>query len=419
MSVEVTTLPNGLRVATDCMAQVETVSVGTWVDVGTRFEEEDLNGISHLIEHMAFKGTARRNAGQIAEEIEAVGGMLNASTSRENTAYYAKVLKEDLSLAVDVIADIVQNPALDADELARERDVIVQEISQVHDTPDDIIFDLFQNAAYPNQPLGRPVLGTSDLVQSMPRSALVGYLDDHYRAPNMILAAAGNLDHDQLVRLAEQAFPDSPQNDRKSFVPAHYQGGNYREERDLGQLHLVLGFQAIGYKDPDFYALSVLSTLLGGGMSSRLFQEIREKRGLVYSVFTDVSCYLDGGLFSVYAGTSGDKGAEITPLICDEILRVMDDLNDEEIQRARAQLKASILMSLESTSSRCGQMARQIAVFDRPLTTQEIVAEVEAVDRTMVIRTMARLLASKPTVAALGAIQSVPDYGVIADRLSA
>src|SRR5512134_1613738 len=240
--VRVTTLESGLRVASDSMDTVETVSVGVWIEAGARDEEADVNGVSHLIEHMVFKGTERRDARSIAEEIEAVGGHLNAHTSREYTAYYAKVLKDDASLAVDILADIVQHARMDAEELDRERAVVIQEIMQAHDTPDDIVFDRFQETAFPHQPLGRSVLGTADLIRRIPREALIAYRDDHYRASKIVLAAAGRIDHERLVELAESAFSSLDSGASKEREPAFYVGGDCRDDRDLEQAHIILGF---------------------------------------------------------------------------------------------------------------------------------------------------------------------------------
>jgi predicted Zn-dependent peptidase len=301
-NIRVSTLNNGLRVASDPMDTVETVSVGVWIEAGARDEDATVNGASHLIEHMVFKGTERRDARSIAEEIEAVGGHLNAHTSREYTAYYAKVLKDDAALAVDILADIVQNAKLDAEELERERAVVIQEIMQSHDTPDDIVFDRFQEAAFPRQPIGRSVLGTAELIRNIPREALVAYVNAHYRASGIVLAAAGRIEHDRLLALANDAFGRLEAGAAKQREPAVYVGGDCRENRDLEQAHIILGFEGLAYRDPDFYALSVLSTLLGGGMSSRLFQEIREKRGLVYSIYSFPSSFVDGGVFGIYAG---------------------------------------------------------------------------------------------------------------------
>ncbi len=415
--VELSTLGNGLRVISDPMDTVETVSVGIWVEVGTRHESPDINGVSHLLEHMAFKGTERRSARAIAEEIEAVGGILNAYTSRENTAYFAKVLKEDLELAVDIIADIVQNPVMAPDELARERDVIVQEINQAHDTPDDIVFDHFQKTAFPDQGLGLPVLGSAELVQGMERKAILDYMGGHYNPRRMVLAAAGRVDHQRLVGLAEAAFESAAPGPDISHDSCRYAGGDYREQRDLEQVHLVFGFEGVAFQDHDFYALSVFSTLLGGGMSSRLFQEIRENRGLVYNIYSFVSCYNDGGLFGIYAGTGEDQVEDLIPLVCEEMGKACERVTDEEVARTRAQLKASILMSLESTTSRCEQAARQLMVYGRPIPVSEIVERIEAVDADAVIAAARRLRTSRPTFTALGPLERIETYQRLAERL--
>ncbi|MTJ83918.1 MAG: insulinase family protein [Telmatospirillum sp.] len=416
-SIRLTTLDNGLTVVTDRMPTVETASLGVWVDAGTRHETADINGISHLLEHMAFKGTERRSAQRIAEEIEAVGGHLNAYTSREHTAYYAKILKEDVGLAVDIIADILQHSSLDAEELAREQAVVVQEISQSIDTPDDIIFDHFQSTAYPGQAVGRPVLGTAELVRSMSRQTLSGYMRENYGAARMILAAAGNLEHDAVVDLATRHFNALPPDRSVTPDAARYVGGDYREARDLEQVHLVLGFDGVAYDDRDFYSASVLSTLLGGGMSSRLFQEVREKRGLVYSIYSFTASYTDGGLFAVYAGTGEEEAAEVIPVVCDEIMKVTRAIGADEVQRARAQLKSSLLMAMESTSARCEQLARQLQAYGRLIPVEEMVAEVEAVDVDRVVAAAKRILAGTPTFAAIGRIDKVEDFESVKRRL--
>lgn len=417
MEIRETVLPSGLRVVTDPMSTVESASLGVWVDAGTRHEPPAINGISHLLEHMAFKGTERRSARAIAEEMDAVGGHLNAYTARDHTAYYAKVLKEDSALALDIVADILQNSTMDGEELAREQDVVVQEIGQANDTPDDIIFDHFQAIAYPGQPLGRPVLGTEELVRGMGRDTILGYMREHYSAPRMVLAGAGHINHDRLVAEAEKAFAGLSTQPDVNPEAAAYVGGDFREERDIEQVNLVLGFDGVSYQDPDYYAASVLSTLLGGGMSSRLFQEVREKRGLVYSIYSFTSSYGDGGLFGIYAGTGEDEVAELIPVMCDEVVKVTAGVSADELQRARAQLKASILMSLESTSSRCEQLARQILIYGRPVTTEEVVAKVEAIDEAEIIRVAKRLFATAPTFAAIGPLAKVEDFGKVAERL--
>ncbi|MBF0324270.1 MAG: insulinase family protein [Alphaproteobacteria bacterium] len=417
MTIRETRLPSGLRVVSDPMSTVESASLGVWVDAGTRHEEPEVNGISHLLEHMAFKGTERRSAQAIAEEMDAVGGHLNAYTARDHTAYYAKVLKEDTALALDIVADILQHSTVDAEELAREQTVVVQEISQAIDTPDDIIFDHFQAIAYPDQPLGRAVLGTEDLVRAMTRDTVQSYLQRHYSAPRMVLAAAGRIDHDQLVEAADKAFANLATTAEPEQVAARYVGGDYREERDIEQVNLVVGFDGVSYDDADYYPASVLSILLGGGMSSRLFQEIREKRGLVYSIYSFASSYADGGLFGIYAGTGEDEVAELVPVLCDEVVKICAGVSGDELQRARAQLKASILMSLESTSSRCEQVARQLLVYGRPIPTAEVVEKVEAVESTDIIRVAKRLFATTPTIAAIGPLGQLESYEKMAQRL--
>ena len=418
MSVRVTTLTNGLRVVSERMESVESVSVGVWVNVGTRHERQEINGIAHMLEHMAFKGTERRSARAIAEEIEAVGGHLNAYTSREITAYYASVLKDDERLAVDIIADILQNSVFDEGELERERAVILQEIGQANDTPDDVIFDRFQATAFPDQPVGWPVLGTAERVSGMPRDALQAYMDEHYTASRMVLSAAGNLEHDSLVEMAEKAFDRLRLDTEKPLEPASYGGGDFRETRTLEQVHLVLGFEGLPFSDPDYYAQSVLSTLLGGGMSSRLFQEIREKRGLVYSIYSFASAYMDSGLFGIYAGTGEQEVNELVPALCEEVRKAGEGITDDELKRARAQIRAGVLMSLESTSSRCEQLARQLHVFGRPIPPGEVTARIDAVDTDALQRVAARILASPPTVAALGPVGNLESYDDFVARLA-
>lgn len=418
MTIQVTRLENGLTVATDPMDSVETASVGVWVGVGTRDERPEINGVSHLLEHMAFKGTRRRSARAIAEEIEAVGGHLNAYTSREHTAYYAKILKDDLPLAVDIIADILQNATLDAEELSRERTVIIQEIHQSLDTPDDVIFDHFQQTAFPDQPIGRPVMGSAELIRDMPRGDIIDFMRGHYSAAGMVLSAAGRVDHESLVKLGREVFGGLAAGETHPRDGANYAGGDFREARDLEQVHVVLGFKGLSYQDDDFYAVSVLSTLLGGGMSSRLFQEVREKRGLVYTIQSFHSFYSDGGLFGIYAGTGESEVAEVIPVICEEMRKVCDGVAADEVDRARAQLKASLLMGLESTSSRAEQLARQLMVFGRPVPVAEIIARVEAVDIDAVHRAAQRLIASRPTFTTLGRVAKVEPYEKIVERLT-
>ncbi len=401
------------------MPQIETASIGVWVDVGARYETADVNGVSHLLEHMAFKGTKRRTALAIAEEIEAVGGHVNAYTSREQTAYYAKVMKEDISLAVDILADILQHSTFAEEELAREREVVIQEIAQAHDTPDDVVFDQFQEIMYPDQPLGRTILGPAAQVETYSRDVLADYMGAHYSAQRMVVVGAGRLNHDVMVELTEKAFIDLPAAQSTDGLTAIYEGGDKRTTRELEQAHLVLGFDGVAYGDADYYTAQLLSTLLGGGMSSRLFQEIRERRGLAYSVFSFASSYTDGGVFGVYCGTGPNKLAELTPVIADELHKICETVTSEEVDRARAQLKSSLLMSLESSSSRCERLGRQMLIFNRSIPIEEMVAEIDAITAEDVVRTAVRIIrGSRPSLAALGPVSGLESYDRLAERFT-
>ncbi len=418
-TVRVTELGGGLRVVSDAMDHLETTSIGVWIDVGARYEDSALNGVSHMLEHMAFKGTERRSARDIAEEIEAVGGHLNAYTAREHTAYFARVLKDDVPLAIDILSDILQHSTFDQEELARERDVIVQEIGQSEDTPDDVVFDRFQEAAYPDQALGRSILGTVERVTSMSSEDLRGYMAAHYQAPAMVVAGAGRIEHDQLVDLVGQGLEGLPATGGCEPAPARYSPGEFRESRDLEQVHLVIGFDGLAHDDDQFYASHVLSTLLGGGMSSRLFQEVRENRGLAYAIHTFSASYSDGGLFGIYAGTGAERLEELVNVTASEIRKVTDDVHEDEVARARNQLKAGMMMSLESPSSRCEQLGRQMHIFGRPLSLGEIVGEIDAVTHDAAVAVAARLFrGSQPVVAALGPIERLEPYPQIAGRFA-
>jgi predicted Zn-dependent peptidase len=417
--VHITTLPSGLTVLTERMERVETVSFGAYIGAGTRHEMAAENGVAHFLEHMAFKGTASRSAIDIAEAVENVGGHINAYTSREQTAYYVKLLKEDLALGVDIIGDILCHSSFEPEELERERGVILQEIGQANDTPDDIVFDHFQSAAYPSQPMGRPVLGTEAIIKGMKREALPGFMNANYTPENMVVAACGNLAHEQVVELVARHFADLPAAERAAPMAADYMGGEYREARDLDQAHIVLGFASPGYGEPDYYPAMLLSTLLGGGMSSRLFQEIREKRGLVYSIYSFTSPAQDGGLFGIYAGTGESEAAELMPVTLAELAKVQDDVSAAELHRARAQLKAGLLMSLESTGSRCEQLARQWQIFGRVIPAAETVKKIEAVTEADIRAVAAKIFRQRPTLATIGPIAQVPKLSAIIDRLAA
>jgi predicted Zn-dependent peptidase len=419
MTTELATLANGLRIVTDRVETVATASLGLWVDVGTRHEAPAVNGAAHFLEHMAFKGTERRSARDIAEEIEAVGGHLNAYTSRESTAYYAKVLKEDVPLALDILADILLHSSFEAAEFERERTVILQEIGQANDTPDDIIFDHFQERAFPDQAMGRPVLGRAEVIRGLSRASVIAYLRDHYGARRMVLSASGNIEHERIVELADKLLSAMPAERRVTTEPARYIGGEHRQDRDLEQLHLVLGFPGVTLDDPDFYAASVLSTAFGGGMSSRLFQEVREKRGLVYTIHSFAHSFRDGGLFGIYAGTGEDEAAELMPVLCEEAAKLADGLLPVELARAKAQMKAGLLMSLEYTGARCEQMAQHMLIHGTPFDPADMVRRIEAVDDAAIGRVVALWRSAPPTLAALGPVSRLEDFAQLRARLAA
>ena len=355
MTLRITTLTNGFRIVTEDMARLKSASIGIWVTAGGRHERAEQNGIAHFLEHMAFKGTARRSALQIAEEIEDVGGYINAYTSKEMTAYYARVLSDDVGLALDVISDIVLNPVFDPKEIETERHVILQEIGQALDTPDDIIFDWLQEVSYPDQPFGRTILGPTERVSSFSRADLTGFVAEHYGPDQMILAASGGVDHDAIVAQATAIFGGLAPVGNRAMAPARFIGGERREVKGLEQVHFALSFEAPGYRHTDVYAAQVYSTALGGGMSSRLFQKIREERGLCYSIFAQSAAYEDTGNITVYAGTSEEEIGDLTLLTLDELKRAAEDMSEAEVARARAQLKAGLLMGLESPSARAAQ----------------------------------------------------------------
>jgi predicted Zn-dependent peptidase len=379
MSVEVTTLKSGINVVTDTMPHLETASLGVWIASGSRDERPNEHGISHLLEHMAFKGTRRRNARQIAEEIEAVGGDLNAATGAETTAYYARVLKADVPLALDVLADILSDPTFDRDEITREQSVIVQEIGAVADTPDDLIFEHLNAIAFPDQPLGRSILGTAKTVRSFRDGTLRDYLGRHYRAPDIVVAAAGAVDHAAVLADVEKRFssfngPASPLPE-----PAKFGGGSRVEKRELEQVHIAMALPGVAVTDDSLYSLQVFTNILGGGMSSRLFQQARERRGLCYSIYSFHIPYSDTGMFGLYAGTDAADTAELMRVIVGEIAGTADSISEPEIARSKAQMKAGLLMALESSGARIEQLARQMITRGRPISADELVEKVDAV----------------------------------------
>ncbi|MDO5705067.1 MAG: pitrilysin family protein [Paracoccus sp. (in: a-proteobacteria)] len=418
--VQISTLPNGLRVVTRTMPGLHSATVGVWVNAGGRDERAEQNGIAHFLEHMAFKGTPRRSAIQIAEAIEDVGGYINAYTSRDVTAYYARVLDSDVDLAFDVISDIVLNPLFDDREIEVERGVILQEIGQALDTPDDVIFDWLQEAAYPAQAMGRTILGPADRVTRFGRADLSGFVAEHYGPGQMIVAAAGAVDHDRILRLAEAAFGHLAPIADHAREGARWQGGEVRRQKKLEQAHFALALEGPSYQAADFYPAQIFSSALGGGMSSRLFQKIREERGLCYTIFAQSGFHDDTGMMTIYAGTGGGQISDLAQLTVDEIRRAADDMTEAEVARAKAQLRASLLMGLESPSSQAERMARSLAIWGRVPDPAEVAERIAAVAVADVRAHGQNLLArARPALALYGPVSRAPNVDALAGRLAA
>ncbi|MDN5785598.1 pitrilysin family protein [Pseudorhodobacter sp.] len=408
MTSRLTTLPNGFRIVTEAMPGLKSASVGIWITAGGRHERVEQNGIAHFLEHMAFKGTEKRSSLRIAEEIEDVGGYINAYTSREMTAFYARVLQDDVALAVDVIGDIILNPVFDPKEIETERNVILQEIGQALDTPDDIIFDWLQEACYPDQPFGRTILGPAERVSGFSRDDLTKFVAEHYSPDRMILSAAGAVDHDAIVAQAEALFGGRKAGGGGAIQRAAFKGMERRETKALEQVHFALAFDAPGYLAPDVYTAQIYAMAMGGGMSSRLFQKIREERGLCYSIFAQSGAYEDAGQITIYAGTSEAEIADLTSLTVAELKRAASDMTEAEVARARVQLKAGMLMGLESPSSRAERLARLLAIHGRVPEPDEAVAKIDAVTMPDVRRYAGEMIGADAALALYGPVGKAP-----------
>jgi predicted Zn-dependent peptidase len=415
--VRVTTLANGFTVATEPMSHVATATVGVWVGAGSRHEREDEHGLSHLLEHMAFKGTARRSARQIAEDVENVGGEINAATSSEFTFYSARVLGENLGLALDVLADILLNSVFDDAELAREKGVILQEYAAVEDTPDDLVNDMFMETAFAGQALGRPILGKPETITSFTPEAIRSFVAREYAPGRMVLAAAGAVEHEAVVAAAEATFAALPAAPARDTTPARYVGGERRQNRKLEQANVMLGLPGCSFKDARFYATHMFAQVLGGGLTSRLWHEVREKRGLAYGIDAFHWPFSDCGLFGIGAGTSGKDLPSLVEVALDCARTATRDIDEAEIARAKAQLKVALLAALETPGGRIERNARQLLAWGRVIPSEEVVARVDAVTVDDVRRTGAELLSETPTLAAIGPLRKLQSLERIADRL--
>ena len=419
MTLRFDTLPNGFRIVTEHMPGLMSASIGIWVQAGGRHERPEQNGIAHFLEHMAFKGTKTRSPLQIAEAIEDVGGYINAYTSKDMTAYYARVLSADVGLALDVISDIVLNPVFDPREIETERNVILQEIGQTLDTPDDIIFDWLQEVSYPDQPFGRTILGPAERVGAFSQQDLINFVAQHYGPNQMILSAAGGVDHDEIMTKAIELFGHLPRHEPFQMLRADFLGGEKRKVKKLEQAHFTLSFEAPSYRAPDVYAAQIYGMALGGGMSSRLFQKVREENGLCYTIFAQSGAYEDTGQITIYAGTSSEEIASLAQLTVEELKRAPQDMSSAEVERARVQLKAGLLMGLESPSSRAERLARLLAIYDRVPSLEEAIAKIDAVTCQDVREFAANMNMARSAMVLYGPISKAPDLASLRKALAA
>lgn len=415
--IKITTLKNGIRVVTEHLPRVETVSLGAWVGVGSRYETREENGISHFLEHMAFKGTTTRSALDIARAVEDVGGYINAYTGKDMTGYYVRLLKEDMDIGLDIISDIFQHASMDEKELNTEKGVIIQELNMYKDQPEAVVEQNFNLTAYPNQPFGRDIGGDAEVIRAMTPKKMLEYMHRQYTSDRVIISASGAVDHDDFVAKCEKLFVDVNTHPGQMAVPAHYVGGDSYETKAHEQVNLLMGFEGVPYGAKDYWTLKVLSVILGGGMTSRLFQEIREKRGLVYTVHASADSDADTGMFSIYAGTGEKQVAELMPVLCDEIKKCAISLTEDEIARAKTQIKARLVMQDENPSSHADKNARMMLHFGRVVSEKEILLAVKKVSRADLSKCADKLFSQKPTVAGLGPISHLMPYDEICARL--
>jgi len=419
MNQKITTLPSGLRIVVDQLKTVETAAIAVFVNTGSRNETAQINGVSHFLEHMAFKGTKTRNAKQIAEQFDNIGGRINAFTSREKTVYYAKVLKQDTEFATEFLSDILQNSTFDQEELEKERGVILQEIAMTNDTPDDIVFDYFQTTAFPKQAIGRSILGPTKNIKKFQREDFVDYINRQYSYSNIVIVASGNVDEKQFVSYVKKYFNNLGENKLKKFEPAKYHGGDFRKYKNLEQVNLLLGFESISYLDDGYYKCQMLASILGGGMSSRLFQEVREKRGLAYSVYAFNYANFDSGLFGVYLGTTEDKTNQAIEVIGDELLKITNKITDEELKRVITQTKAGLLMARESIISRSQKIGGDVLAFNKIISEEEILEKISAISKKQIVDFASKIIsASKPSFSAIGKVKNISDYQKISQKFN-
>ena len=413
MKVECKVLDSGLTVITDQM-EVKSTSIGVWIDAGSAKEELNECGIAHMLEHMAFKGTTNRNAEEIAREIEDVGGDINAYTSKEVTAYYLKVLHENSDLGIDILSDIIKNSTLPEDEIERERGVIISEIGQSFDSPDDRVFENFTETVFQNQSLGRPILGTKETVNNFQRSDLESFFSSHYGLKNMVVVASGNIESDWFMDVVEDKFSDIKHKVKSGNVEAKWKAGFIGEDRDLEQTQLVFGIEGLNNIDLDRYSLRALAIILGGGMSSRLFQELREKRGLCYSIFSFTQMQSSTGVFGFYAGTSPKDATQLLEASLSEWNKLKGSITKEEVSRAKAQMRSGFIMGQESTGSRAEYLAKTMLNFRKLVSTDQVLKEIENISINSIEAVIERIfLSTQPVLSIIGSdASSYKDFNI-------
>lgn len=395
---------NGINVVTYSIEHVNSVAINIIVKVGSRSESEDEAGISHFLEHMAFKGTSTRTAKDIAIEFDMIGGHFNAYTSRENTVYYTKILNKHTKQAMTILADILQDSVFNEEEIAKEFNVISQEIAEVKDNPDDTVYEKFYSLAYPNQPLGRSILGTVENISKFDKAIFKEYMNKHYTANNIVVSIAGKIDHKDALNMVEQLFSNFSEKNDISYAPAKYKGGLEITKKDLEQTTIALGFEATSYGNiKKFYHTQILSIIFGGGLSSRLFQKIREDLGIAYSIGSWLNSYSDSGIFSIYAATDHDNIESLLDNIDSEIDKIKTHISEEELHRAKSQIESNIFMAEEKPEYKSEEIGKNFSLFGKYFPTNEVLEIVNATQVPDLLRVAAEIFASPPTLSIIGA----------------
>lgn len=412
-------LENGVRIITEEIPHVRSVCIGIWVGVGSRNETPENNGVSHFVEHMMFKGTENRSAKDIAEALDAVGGQLNAFTSKEYTCYYAKVLDDNIDLAIDILADMVFKSSFDEHELEKEKNVVLEEIKMYEDTPDELVHDVFTHTIWQGHPLGRPIIGTQEIISSLSRDAVIKYYNDFYRPTNIVVSVAGNINHDKVMAHLKPYFISLTGKHTQSqrITPALFPDLVFKN-KEIEQTHFCIGTEGLPLNHERSYPLNILNNILGGGISSRLFQKIREEQGLAYSVFSSHSSYLDSGLFSIYAGISPRNVQKVIELVVKELESIKkNNVTSHELERSKAQIKGNMFLGLENVSSRMSRLGKSETCLGRVLSLEEVATRIDKVtleDIQLLAEDMFQL--DKFAFTSLGPQQSDEKLGAILGR---